>query len=125
MPGDRKQGRYRQSQDDGHQSEFNWAYRNGIIESLPFFPVAATSMAARYIPPTSQEVSALYEVAPEHLKRVIIVGFMFGMRVGPCEMLRLRWQYVDIRQGVISVPNTKKGIRTHGGKCPSVHPCCP
>lgn len=88
---------------------FNWAYRNGVIESLPLFPVAPTSVAARYMPPTPQEVSALYEVAPEHLKRVIILGFMFGMRVGPCEMLSLRWEHVDIRQGVIRVPNAKKG----------------
>ncbi|WP_165178213.1 tyrosine-type recombinase/integrase [Desulfovibrio sp. ZJ369] len=88
---------------------FNWAYRNGVIESLPLFPVAPTSVAARYMPPTPEEVSALYRAAPEHLKRVIILGFMFGMRVGPCEMLSLRWQHVDIGQGVIRVPNAKKG----------------
>ena len=88
---------------------FNWAYRNGVIESLPLFPVAPTSIAARYMPPTPEEVAALYAVAPEHLKRVIILGFMFGMRVGPCEMLSLLWEHVDIGQGVIRVPNAKKG----------------
>ena len=88
---------------------FNWAYRNGLIESLPLFPVAPTSVAARYMPPTPEEVAALYAVAPEHLKRVIILGFMFGMRVGPSEMLSLRWQHVDLRHGVIRVPNAKKG----------------
>lgn len=44
----------------------------------PLFPVAPTSVAARYMPPTPQEVSALYEVAPEHLKRVIILRHGFA-----------------------------------------------
>ena len=87
----------------------NWAYRNGYIERLPLFPVAPRAESARYIPPTPDEVSALYQVAPPHLKRIIILGFMFGMRVGPCELMRLRWEHVSLQQAVIRVPNAKKG----------------
>ncbi|MDE6734603.1 MAG: hypothetical protein K2J64_03965 [Desulfovibrio sp.] len=39
---------------------FNWTYHNGLIKSLPHFPVAPTMEAARYMPPTLEEASALY-----------------------------------------------------------------
>lgn len=32
-----------------------------------------------------------------------------GGRIGPCEMLSLLWEHVDLRHGVIRVPNAKKG----------------
>ena len=51
----------------------------------------------------------LYRVAPEHLRRVIILGYHFGMRVGQSELLKLCWQDVDLISGVIRVPNAKKG----------------
>lgn len=86
-----------------------WAYRNGNLESLPLFPVIPQSQHARYVPPTQEEVRMIYSVAPTHLRRVIILGYHFGMRVGQSELLRLRWEDVDMISGVIRVPNAKKG----------------
>ena len=87
----------------------NWALRNNYIQRVPLFPLMPKAETARNIPPTANEVANLYNVAPPHVKRVIILGFMFGMRVGPCELFSLRWSDVDIPNRVIRVPNAKKG----------------
>ncbi|MBQ3058798.1 MAG: site-specific integrase [Desulfovibrio sp.] len=87
----------------------NWALRNNYIKSVPLFPVMPKIETARNVPPSPDEVAALYRVALPHLRRVIILGFMFGMRVGPCELFRLRWSDIDIPSRVIRVPNAKKG----------------
>jgi len=86
-----------------------WAYRNGSLESLPLFPVLPQSQHARYVPPTQEEVNMLYRVAPEHMRRVIILGYHFGMRVGQSELLKLCWKDVDLISGVVRVPNANKG----------------
>ena len=87
----------------------NWAYRNKHIDVLPLFPEMPQAQYARYVPPTQSEVALMYKAAPAHIKRVIILGYQFGMRVGSCEMLKLRWEDVDLVSGVIRVPNAKKG----------------
>ena len=87
----------------------HWAHRNEIITTLPLFPVGVTVKHNRYVPPTPEEISALYEVAPDHLRRIIILGYYVGMRVGQCELLRLKWADVDLQAQVIRVPNADKG----------------
>lgn len=91
------------------KAAMNWAYRNGFIEKVPLFPVSPKSEPARYVPPTQEEVARIYKAAQPHLRRVIILGFMFGLRVGPCELLKLEWKDIDLSQKVIRVPNAKKG----------------
>lgn len=86
-----------------------WAYRGGRLTVLPLFPVLPQAQHARYVPPTQEEVSMIYHVAPEHLRRVIVLGYYFGLRVGQSELLRLHWEDVDLVSGVIRVPNAKKG----------------
>lgn len=92
------------------KATLHWAHRNGFIENIPVFPVSPKSEAARNVPPSPEEVSRLYKVSPTHLKRVLILGFMFGMRVGPCELLRLKWDDINLTHAVIRIPNAKKGI---------------
>lgn len=87
----------------------NWGHKNGLLASVPSFPTCPTSETKRYVPPTPEEIERLYQVSPEHLKRVIVLGSMCGMRVGPCEMLKLQWRDVDLVEAVIRVPNAKKG----------------
>ena len=91
----------------------NWAYRNKHIDVLPLFPEMPQAQYARYVPPTQAEVALMYKAAPDHIKRVIILGYQFGMRVGASEMLKLRWEDVDLISGVIRVPNAKKGLSDH------------
>lgn len=87
----------------------NWGHRNGFIAQVPLFPISPTSEPKRYAPPSQEEITRIYEVSPPHLRRVIILGFMCGMRVGESEMLKLQWADVDIANSVIRVPNAKKG----------------
>lgn len=88
-----------------------WGVRQGMIASLPVFPVIPQGHHARFVPPTQDEVSALFAVAPDHLRRVIVLGYHCGMRVGQSELLRLRWNDVDFTAGIIRVPNAQKGAR--------------
>lgn len=92
------------------KAALNWAHRNGFIQSLPVFPASPKSEPARYIPPTQEEIGKIYKAASPHLQRVILLGFMFGLRVGPCELLKLKWSDVDLPGAVIRVPNAQKGI---------------
>lgn len=87
----------------------NWAYRNSLIEAVPIFPEMPKCENERFVPPSPEEVSKIYNAALPHIKRVIVLGFVFGLRVGPCEMLKLRWSDINFEQGVIRVPNAKKG----------------
>ena len=87
-----------------------WAHRNGIIQTMPLFPIIHNATDyAKYVPPSQEEAALLYRVSPEHVRRVVVLGFNFGMRVGPSELMRLRWNDVDVAGGVIRVPNAKKG----------------
>lgn len=86
-----------------------WALNNGYLESLPKFPKMPQAHNARIVPPTQEEVSRIYAVAPGYLRRVIILGFFFGIRVGQSELFKLKWTDVDLIGKVIRVPNAKKG----------------
>ena len=86
-----------------------WAQRAGMVETVPLFPVVPKVQHARYVPPTPEEVGAIFRAAPEHLRRVVVLGYYAGMRVGQSELLRLTWQDVDVQAGVIRVPNACKG----------------
>lgn len=94
------------------RAALGWAFREGLIKEMPAFPVIECGDHARYMPPTQEEVAMIYDVAPEHLKRVLVLGFQFGLRVGQSELLRLRWEDIDFAIGIIRVPNAKKGAHT-------------
>jgi integrase len=87
----------------------HWGHRKGYIDIMPLFPIMPTAHHARYVPPTQEEVAQLYDVAAPHIKRVLVLGYQFGMRVGPSELLRLKWQDVDFASAVVRVPNANKG----------------
>lgn len=92
------------------KAALNWARRQGLLAQLPVFPLCPRSEANRNPPPNTEEIGRLYKVAPEHVRRIIILGFMLGVRVGPCELLSLRWTDVDLQRNVVRVKNAKKGI---------------
>lgn len=91
------------------KAAFGWAFKEGIITAMPPFPPIQCGDFVRYMPPTQSEIAAIYEVGAEHLRRVIILGYQFGMRVGQSELLRLTWDDIDLDLGIIRVPNAKKG----------------
>ena len=80
----------------------------GYIEDLPKGISIPMGTQKENIPPTEEELSRMYDVAPAHMKRVIVLGAYFGMRVGSCELLSLRWEDVDMDKWVICLHAAEK-----------------
>ena len=92
-----------------------WAYRRGLLDTLPQFPERPSFSTPPIVPPTAEEIRRMLEAAPPHLQRVIIIGSKMGLRVGPCELLKLRWSDVDFERSLIRVraaaKNKKEPVR--------------
>ena len=92
-----------------------WAYKRGLLESLPQFPERPSFHTPPIVPPTEEEIRRMLEAAPPHIQRVIIIGSKMGLRVGPCELLKLRWDDVDFGRSLIRVraaaKNRKEPVR--------------
>ena len=87
------------------------AVNMGYIDRVPDNIDITVYPPKEYIPPTEDELDRLYSVAPHHVQRVIILGAYFGMRVGPCEMLSLKWTDIDMDNWVIRLRAAKKNHR--------------
>ena len=85
-----------------------WAYKRGILDVLPRFPERPAFRSEKLVPPTEQELVRLLEASPPHLQRVILIGAKLGLRVGPCELLGLRWSDIDLDRGIVTVRAAKK-----------------
>ena len=92
----------------GLKSLFHWALREELIEKCPSFPELPDTTPEHFVPPTKEEIVRLLKVAKPHLQRVIIFGFCFGARIGPCELFRIRWSDIDIPRETIRMPSSKK-----------------
>lgn len=86
----------------------NWCAEEGLIEHKPVFPKLPPAHYQHFIPPTPQELGMLWNVAPPHIKRVIVVGSQTGVRVGPSEMLKLTWKDFDPDRAVLRIQAAKK-----------------
>lgn len=82
----------------------NYAASKGYIEAKKF-PSIPSPHYKKFVPPTQEELAALFAVAPPHIQRVIILGAYFGVRIGQCELFQLTWEDVDL---------SKKILRIHG-----------
>lgn len=91
------------------KATLGWAARHGLLAQLPVYPEIPKCETTRYIPPTPEEISRIYEASPVHLRRVVILGFMLGIRVGPSELMRIKWSDVNFDTGYVRVQNAKKG----------------
>lgn len=91
------------------KAAYSWGVKTGRIRFSPIrdFPTPRPR-ARRVAPPSLDELDRMYEHAPAHLRRVILLGLYLGARIGPSELFRLRWQHVDIRRGIILVPSAAK-----------------
>jgi len=86
----------------------HWAKRKHFIREAPLLPELPTAHCRHFVPPTQAEMSKLYAVAAPHIRRVIVLGSKLGMRVGPCEMFRLKWSDFDFARNVCRVPAADK-----------------
>lgn len=61
------------------------------------------------LPPTPGEFAAILSCAPEHLRRICLIAYYCGLRPGPVECYRLRWDMIDWSTETILVQSAKKG----------------
>jgi integrase len=61
------------------------------------------------IPPTLHERQRIYDAAPPHVKRFIILNYNTGARSGASELLKINWEHVDLDAGIITVISANKG----------------
>lgn len=88
----------------------NWGVRVGL---LPHNPLSSFRLPQarpqRIVPPTPDELQRIYAVSPDHIQRIILLGTYLGPRIGPSELFKLRWSDVDLKNGIIHMPNAAKG----------------
>lgn len=84
-----------------------WCAEKGFCEPVRF-PKLPPAHYEKLIPPTREELAAIVQVASPHIVRVVVIGSQCGVRVGPSELLRMKWTDIDIHQRVIHVRGAKK-----------------
>jgi len=88
----------------------NWAVKRRLIV---FNPIKGHEKPKRddaiIMPPTPGEIRAILAMAPDHLRRALIVTYYTGLRPGNSELFRLQWTAVDFDGEVIHVISALKG----------------
>ena len=79
--------------------------RAGLTMDVPH----VTARSPERLPPTREEMRRILAVAPEHVRRVILIGHATGARIGPSELFRLKWSDVDLVSDVFRMPAADKG----------------
>lgn len=94
------------------KSILNWSVKRRP-PLIPHNPVSSYSPPAAddavIMPPTADEAAAIYEAAPEHLKRAITLAYYTGLRPGAVELLRLSWADISMEVGIIRIRSASKG----------------
>lgn len=91
------------------RAAFNWAYERDEIQANPLAGIKTPKgRSERIAPPTIQEMRAIISVAPEGVKRAILVGLHMGVRMGPCELMKMKWSDYDEERGTFRVWSAKK-----------------
>lgn len=88
---------------------FRWIDGNGY-GPMPDFPRLPSGQYEKFIPPSQEEVAAIMAAAQDHIVRAVVLGAQLGVRVGPCELLRLTWDDVDMESRVLRVHGAKKNL---------------
>jgi integrase len=86
----------------------HWARRRHFISQMPLLPELPAVHCRHFVPPSQEELAALYAAASPSIRRVIVLGSKLGLRVGPCEMFRLTWADIDFLRNVCRVPAAAK-----------------
>ena len=87
---------------------FNWAIKNDKAVENPVKRVnllKEDNTRTRYL--SRGEIRRLLDACPECLRRIVICALLTGMRRG--EILSLKWDDVNLSQGIILVKHTKTG----------------
>ena len=89
---------------------FNFAVSREYLEENPF---PKTSKSGLFYSEqkglrnffTEEQMEKIIEASPEWLKPMILTAYYTGLREG--ELLGLRWDLIDLKSGIISLPSTK------------------
>jgi integrase len=89
---------------------FNFAVAREYMEDSPF---PKTSKSGLFYSDkkglrnffTEEQMEKIIEVSPDWLRPMILTSYYTGLREG--ELLGLRWEWVDLKDGVIYLPSTK------------------
>jgi len=89
---------------------FNFAIAREYMEDSPF---PKTSKSGLFYPEqkglrnffAEEQMEKIVEASPEWLRPMILTAYYTGLREG--ELLGLRWEWVDLKDGVIYLPSTK------------------
>jgi integrase len=89
---------------------FNFAISREYMEESPF---PKTPKSGLFYPDqkglrnffTEEQMEKIIEASPEWFKLMILTAYYTGLREG--ELLGLRWEWVDLKDGVIYLPSTK------------------
>ena len=72
------------------------------------FPVIPNANYKQFIPPTTEELNAIFSVASESVQRILVLGAYLGVRVGKSELFQLTWNDVDFDKQLVRVHGSKK-----------------
>jgi integrase len=89
---------------------FNFAVSREYMEESPF---PKTSKSGLFYPDkrglrnffTEEQMEKIVGASPEWLRPMILTAYYTGLREG--ELLGLRWEWVDLKDGIIYLPSTK------------------
>ena len=85
----------------------NYAVERNLIPSITF-PKIPSPRYQQFVPPSTEEIKKLLDVAPNHIQRVIVIGAYLGVRIGSCELFKLTWDDVDFTKNVLKVHGSNK-----------------
>lgn len=95
----------------------SWAAEKGFCPK-PDFPRMPKAEPKRFVPPSVDELGRMLAVAPPHLQRILILGSQTGLRVGGSELFSLKWENVDLLQGILRVHGARKNLRAFWREIP-------
>ena len=89
---------------------FNFAIARGYMEESPF---PKTSKSGLFYPDQKgmrnffpeKQMEKIVEGSPEWLKPLVLTAYYTGLRQG--ELLGLKWEWIDLEEGIIYLPSTK------------------
>lgn len=83
-----------------------WVKEDVLISIKRVKPLEENNQRKRYLS-SQEEIHALLEACSPHLKPIVITALNTGMRMG--EILGLKWEQIDLRNGLIFLTKTKNG----------------
>lgn len=87
----------------------NWAVESGHIQENPIQGYRCKGGETLKLPPPSpSEIKLILKAATPHLQRAILLAYYLGVRVGPSELLALKWEDFDPDRMRIRVWSAKK-----------------